>query len=108
MIPVNPVESLLQLSAGYYVSRALHAVAELGVADALGDQPQPAAALATRTGAHAGALDRVLRLLALYGVFEYDAGVVAHTPSSRPSPPCWHRNRREHLKTSFAPRHRQL
>jgi SAM-dependent methyltransferase len=79
----NPVESLLQLSAGYYVSRALHAVAELGVADALGDAPQPAASLAQHTTADAGALDRVLRLLAQYGVFEYNDGLIAHTPSSR-------------------------
>ena len=83
MITGSPVESLLQLSAGYYVSRALHAVAELGVADALGDAPHPTAALADRTGAHAGALDRVLRLLAQYGVFEYNDGVVTHTPLSR-------------------------
>jgi hypothetical protein len=83
MHTTNPVESLLQLAAGYYVSRALHAVAELGVADALDDAPQPAAALAARTAAHAGALDRVLRLLAQHGVFEYDHGVVSHTPHSR-------------------------
>jgi hypothetical protein len=83
MLTVNPVESLLQLSAGYYVSRALHAVAELGVADALDDAPQPTAALAERTAAHPGALDRVLRLLAQYGVFEYNDGVAAHTPLSR-------------------------
>jgi len=83
MIMVNPVESLLQLSAGYYISRALHAVAELGVADALGDTAQPTASLAETTAADAGALDRVLRLLALYGVFEYNDGVVGHTVSSR-------------------------
>lgn len=83
MATVTPVESLLQLSAGYYVSRALHAVAELGVADALGDAPDPTAALADSTGAHPGALDRLLRLLAQYGVFEYNDGVVAHTPLSR-------------------------
>jgi len=83
MITGSPVESLLQLSAGYYVSRALHAVAELGVADALDDQPQPTAVLAARTAAHAGALNRVLRLLAQYGVFEYNDGVVVHTPMSR-------------------------
>jgi hypothetical protein len=83
MTKVNPVESLLQLSAGYYVSRALHAVAELGVADALGDTPQTTASLAAATGADAAALDRVLRLLALYGVFEYNEGVLAHTLLSR-------------------------
>lgn len=83
MIPVSPVESLLQLSAAYYVSRALHAVADLGVADALDQTPQPAAALARATAADPGALDRVLRLLALYGIFEYMDGVVAHTATSR-------------------------
>jgi hypothetical protein len=83
MTAVNPVESLLQLSAGYYVSRALHVVGELGVADALDDAPQPSAALAERTAAHAGALDRVLRLLAQYGVFQYQDGMIAHTPASR-------------------------
>jgi hypothetical protein len=83
MLTVNPVESLLQLSAGFYVSRALHAVAELGIADALDDTPQPTTALANRTAAHPGALDRVLRLLAQYGVFEYNDGVVVHTPLSR-------------------------
>jgi hypothetical protein len=79
----NPVESLLQLSAGYYVARALHAVADLGVADALDETPQPAAALAAATAAEPGALERVLRLLALYGIFEYTDGVVAHTTASR-------------------------
>jgi O-methyltransferase domain len=79
----NPVESLLQLSAGYYVSRSLHAVADLGVADALGNTPQPVTALAAATAANAGALGRVLRLLALYGIFECTNGTVAHTPASR-------------------------
>jgi hypothetical protein len=63
--------------------RALHVVAELGVADALGDAPQPTSAPADRTAAHPVALDRVLRLLAQYGVFENNQGVVGHTPLSR-------------------------
>lgn len=83
MVPVTQVESLLQLSAGYYVSRALHAVAELGVADALDGAPQSSAELADKTATHAGALDRVLRLLAQYGVFEYRDGVIVHTALSQ-------------------------
>ena len=83
MSTANPFEALLQMSAGYYVSRALHAVADLGVADALTDAPQPAAALATATGANPNALERALRLLALYGIFEYKNGNVAHTELSR-------------------------
>jgi hypothetical protein len=61
----------------------LHAVADLGVADALGETPQSATSLAAVTAAEPGALDRVLRLLALYGVFEYTEGAVAHTSTSR-------------------------
>ena len=80
---MNPVESLLQLSAAYYVSRALHVVADLGVADALDETPLSPASLATATAADAGALDRVLRLLSLYGIFAYADGAVAHTPTSR-------------------------
>ena len=83
MTSVNPVESLLQLSAGYFVSRALHAVADSGIADALGDTPQPPAALAAATATHANTLERLLRLLAQYGIFEYTDGVVGHTPASR-------------------------
>lgn len=83
MLRINPVESLLQLSAGHFVSRALHAVADLGVADALDDTPQPIASLARATAADAGALGRVLRLLALYGIFDYQGQVVGHTEMSR-------------------------
>ena len=83
MTSPNPVESLLQLSAGHYVTRSLHAVADLGVADALGDTPQSAAALAKATTTNPGALERVLRLLALYGIFEYADGKIGHNPASR-------------------------
>src|SRR2546423_249774 len=59
-------------------------VADLGVADALDDTPQAAAALAVATGAHPQALERTLRLLASHGVFEIDAsGAVSHTAASR-------------------------
>jgi hypothetical protein len=35
----NPFEVVQQLSGSYFVSRALHIAAELGVADELGAQP---------------------------------------------------------------------
>ena len=47
----DPVESLMQLAAGHYLPRCLHAVANLGVADALNNSPQPVAALAEATDA---------------------------------------------------------
>jgi hypothetical protein len=79
----SPFDTLLQLSAGGVLPRCLHAVANLGVADALGESPQTAAALATATGAHPAALDRVLRLLSAYGIFERRDGLYRHTPASR-------------------------
>ena len=78
----NPVDVVMQLSGAQCVSRALHVVAELGVADVLGDRPQSCEALARATGTHADALERVLRLLAGYGIFAIDGGAFAHTAAS--------------------------
>ena len=83
MIGPDPVDTLRQMAAGFWVPRCLHSVANLGVADALGDTPQSAAALAEATGADGAALDRVLRFLSAYGVFEHRNGLIAHTPASR-------------------------
>jgi len=49
-------------------------VAELGVADHVSDEPAAAEDIATRCGADAGALERVLQLLAVHGIFEAVAG----------------------------------
>ena len=83
MTDQNPFETLRQISAGYAVSRALHAVADLGVADALGDSPRSAADLAKSVGADPDALDRILRLLSSYGVFEAADHGYRHSPASR-------------------------
>lgn len=79
----TPFDILLQIAGGSCLPRCLHVVANLGVADALGETPQSAAALAVATGAEGAALDRVLRLLSAYGVFEDRKGLIAHTPASR-------------------------
>jgi hypothetical protein len=72
-----------QMSAGHYLTRSLHVVAELGVADAIGDGPTPVGAIAQATGANADALERILRLLASRGVFMLEDGSVRHTDASR-------------------------
>src|SRR5437016_11019037 len=82
MAETDPFDTLLQIAGGSCVPRCLHVVANLGVADALADTPQTAAALAAATGADGAALDRVLRLLSAYGVFEHRKGLIAHTPAS--------------------------
>ncbi|MFD4671403.1 methyltransferase [Lentzea sp. NPDC058450] len=57
----------------YLKSAALRAVAQLGVADRLGDEPRHVEELAAETGADADHLRRVLRLLATIGVFRQEA-----------------------------------
>ena len=63
-------------------------IAEMGIADALGDDPRTAADLAASTGANTAALARALRLLTAYGIFETGNDVdghkgFAHSPASR-------------------------
>ena len=93
MAEASPFDTLLQISSAYVLSRCLHVVADLGVADALDDAPphdtpphdtpMTAAALAQATGTDAGALSRVLRLLSAHGIFEGRDGGYVHTPASR-------------------------
>jgi hypothetical protein len=77
------IMSLVEMSAGYWLPRALHVVADLGVADALDEEPQSAMHLAKEVGADADALDRVLRLLASHGVFHRRGGQYVHNALSR-------------------------
>jgi hypothetical protein len=59
--PPSPANiQLMQLTTACWASRCLHVVAELGVADALGDPPQSTEALAKATGTQPQALYRVL------------------------------------------------
>jgi hypothetical protein len=78
-----PVETLFRISGGYLLVRSLHAVADLGVADAVGEKPVPVSELAKATGTNADALARVLRLLAADGVFELSGETVSHSAASR-------------------------
>ena len=79
----NPFATVQQIAGGYALSRCLHIIADLGVADALGETPRTAADLATAVGAHPDALARAMRLLAAHGVFAADGDAVRHSPASR-------------------------
>lgn len=80
----SPHDVLRRMTTGWVLTRALQVVADLSVADALGEAPATAASLAATTGSHPEALERVLRLLAGEGVFAVDgAGMASHTPASR-------------------------
>ena len=72
---------MLQMIAGFWVSRALYIAAKLGIADLVQDQAKTATELAGATGTHAPSLYRVLRALASVGVFaEDDQGRFTLTP----------------------------
>src|SRR5256714_12542973 len=77
------VMRLVEISAGYWLPRALHVVADLAIADALDHEPRSAADLAKKVGVEADALDRVLRLLASHGVFDRRKGKYVHNALSR-------------------------
>ncbi|MBL8551734.1 MAG: hypothetical protein JNJ73_17230 [Hyphomonadaceae bacterium] len=67
-----------------WTSRCIHVLAGAGVYDALGDEPETAAALAARTNVNADALERIMRLLASVDVFERLAdGRYRHNEISR-------------------------
>src|SRR5437016_6222870 len=83
MQPSTANIQLMQLTTAYWTSRCLHVVAELGVADHVGDEPQSTESLAKATGTSAGPLYRVLRLLASVGIFEWKDGTWHHTEASR-------------------------
>jgi hypothetical protein len=83
MNPPDPVRALLQIAGGYCLSRCLHVVADLGVADALDGRPRTAAELAAAVGADPDALGRALRLLAAHGVFQCDGDRIEHSEGSR-------------------------
>ncbi|HKW31925.1 MAG TPA: methyltransferase [Candidatus Acidoferrum sp.] len=74
---------LMQLTTASWTSRCLHVVAQLGVADALGEQPQSTEALARATGTQPQPLYRALRLLASVGIFASKNGAWHHTEASR-------------------------
>jgi hypothetical protein len=79
----NPAETILEVTMSYAVPRCLHVLAEMGIADALGDSARTAADLAVSTGANADALARALRLVSAYGIFERRNDGYVHTPASR-------------------------
>lgn len=77
-------ERMIQLATGFVFTAALQPVARLNIPDLLADGPLPVAELAAKTGSHADALYRVLRLLASAGVFaELPGKAFGLTPMSQ-------------------------
>lgn len=78
-----PHEIIWNLATSTVVSRTLHVVAELGVADHIGDSTVTSKELATLCGADPDGLHRALRLLSACGVFEHDGDGFRHNEASR-------------------------
>lgn len=79
-----PPMRLRELVFGAACAAALRAAVRLGVADALGDSPQPVDDLAAAVKTEPRPLRRLLRALSCYGVFaERPDGTFAHTDMSR-------------------------
>lgn len=76
-----PSVALLHMITGFWVSSAIYVAAKLGLADHIGDDSITADELASRVGAHSGALYRLLRALSNVGIFtEVEQGRFALTP----------------------------
>ena len=76
-----PPFALFRMISGFYLSRAIHVAARLGIADRLAEGPCGHEDLAAATRTHAPSLRRVMRLLASAGVLAEEAdGRFALTP----------------------------
>jgi SAM-dependent methyltransferase len=65
---------LRSMMVGYEAAQVIYVAAKLGIADLLGDGARSTRELAESTGAHEGALYRLLRALASLGVLADDGG----------------------------------
>jgi ubiquinone/menaquinone biosynthesis C-methylase UbiE len=68
----SPQFQMIQMISGFWVSRAVHMAATLGLADHLKERPLDASELAEATGTHAPSLYRLMRALASTGLLVED------------------------------------
>lgn len=68
--PHQPTDQMLQLLFGKHITYSISGAARIGVADHMEAAPLPVDELAAKTQADAGALYRVMRMLAGVGVFK--------------------------------------
>lgn len=67
---IPPPFRLIQIGSAYWQSRALHAAASLGLADAIGDEAISTGDIAGALKLHEDPLYRLMRMLSSIGVFE--------------------------------------
>jgi SAM-dependent methyltransferase len=79
-VPLTAISTLNEM-ADYVIPFAVRVVGDFRIADAFASGPRPAAEVAAELGLHAGAVERVLRVLAARDIFAETApGVFALTP----------------------------
>lgn len=79
---MDPRALVISLANEAWVSRCLHVVAELRVADGIGEDGRPIQELAAEIGADPRILGTILRILSQRGIFCVRGGDVHHTPAS--------------------------
>ncbi len=81
--PALDLDLMRAMVRGFQLAVMLREAAELGLADRVGAGPRPIQALAAEVGAHPGALLRLCRALAAFGIFALDAEArLSHTSRS--------------------------
>jgi hypothetical protein len=80
--PADP-KAFTDIIVGAVLARCVGAVADLHIADVLGDSAETAEQLAAKVGANAATLGRVMRFIAAYGVFESVDGAYRHNALSK-------------------------
>ncbi len=81
----DETRTLLQMMFGAHLSQAIAKIAEIGLADRLGeDETRPVSDLASETGCHERTLYRTMRYLASHGIFaEQGSRQFGHTALSK-------------------------
>lgn len=80
---LSPMMQLATMSRWYVVSRGIHTVAQLGIANYMSDTPITVASLAKSTGTRIDMLSRLMTFLSAYGLFKKSAeGEYTLTPLS--------------------------
>lgn len=79
----KPHIQLAVMSRWYVVSRALHAVAKLGIANHMSSEPIAIHELADATNTNPELLDRVLKFLSAYDLFHHHNGAYSLTDMSK-------------------------
>src|SRR5688500_14284407 len=70
----EPVEQMLQMMSGLWITRCIWVAAKLGISDLLADAARSVVDLAAATETHEDSLYRVLRALAMAGVYKEEEG----------------------------------